>query len=137
MHSPEDNSPNSTDSESSPPPEEITTTSLAASHSHAAAQMMDFAASVQRTFQGSKRRLPGGPSFAQSSSRDNKSRRKGDHGPRGAGTSRGDTVAWADAAIEKREKAREERDLVDTGLVEQLRKEIGDPFLERDPKGKP
>jgi len=133
MHSPDDASPISTDSESSPPPEEVGGGGGAISTT---SQIMDFAASVQRTLQGSKRRLPGGPSFAQSSSRDNKSRRKGDHGPRGAGTSRNDTVAWADAAIEKREKAREERELVDTGLVEQLRKDIGDPFFERDPKAK-
>jgi len=34
-------------------------------------------------------------------------------------------------------KLGEERELVDTGLVEQLRKDIGDPFFERDPKVKP
>ncbi|KAF7331962.1 hypothetical protein MKEN_00076500 [Mycena kentingensis (nom. inval.)] len=65
----------------------------------------------------SKRRLPGGSSsYASSSSRDIKSRRRDD--PR-----RG---AWDNKEGGKRDK----EELIDNHVVDTLRKEIGDPFME-------
>jgi len=127
MQSPDEGSPVSTDSESSPPPEEVATQPANASHH----LLSDFASQIQKSLQGSKRRLPGGSGFGGSSNRDHKTRRRGDHN-RGAGASASsNTAAWAESTLDKG-KPREERELVDTNLVDQLRKEIGDPFNEKD-----
>lgn len=115
MNSPPDpGSPSpSTPSSGSPPPEEATQPSNPSG-------FLNIARDLTQSFAGgaSKRRLPGGPSFgASSSNRDPKSRRRGDSA-RNAGTGGANTAAW-DA---KGESKREERELVDTHIVEYLRK---------------
>ncbi|KAJ8522396.1 hypothetical protein ONZ45_g1049 [Pleurotus djamor] len=69
---------------------------------------------------GAKRRLPAGGSMSSTSARDPKSRKRED--PRKFGGSSG--PSWSEAP--KREKD----DLVDQNVVEHLRKQLGDPFLE-------
>jgi len=74
----------------------------------------------------SKRRLPTSSSFgAASNARDPKSRRREDSRKLGGG-------GWPEGSKEGRGKDKEE--LVDAYLVEQLRKDIGDPFQEALPK---
>ncbi|KAF7352855.1 Phospholipid-transporting ATPase [Mycena venus] len=99
---------------SPPPPEDHYPSSGATS------TLLNLASHLTSSFSGSpsKRRLPGGPSFAAASSnRDPKSRRRED--PRRGGT-------WDGKEGGKREK----EELVDNHVVEYLRKEIGDPFNE-------
>jgi len=76
-----------------------------------------------------KRRLPGGPSFgAASNTRDPKTRRTQEGKDRerrgGAGES------WGEG------KRKDKDELLDSNLVEQLRKEFGDPFLDDDIKNR-
>ncbi|GLB34571.1 hypothetical protein LshimejAT787_0201360 [Lyophyllum shimeji] len=120
MNSPPDpGSPISTDTES-PPPEEISPPPSSQT------PFQNLASHISQTFAGSgaKRRLPGGSSYgASSSNRDPKSRRRGDLQMTSTRTGAGGSI-WEGS----KEKQREERDLVDHGVVEFLRKEIGDPF---------
>ncbi|KAJ7095308.1 hypothetical protein B0H15DRAFT_828974 [Mycena belliarum] len=113
MHSPDPDSSSSSPASESPPPEDNYQPSGVASH------ILNLTSHITSSFGSgspSKRRLPGGSSFAAaSSSRDPKSRRRED--PR-----RGS--AWEGKEGGKREK----EELVDNGVVEYLRKEIGDPF---------
>jgi len=116
MHSPDADSSSSSPASESPPPEDHYQPSGAAGH------ILNLASHISSSFAGSgspsKRRLPGGSSFAAASStRDPKSRRREE--PRRGGT-------WEGKEGGKREKD----DLVDNGIVEYLRKEIGDPFNE-------
>ncbi|KAI6114374.1 hypothetical protein F5141DRAFT_1213544 [Pisolithus sp. B1] len=67
----------------------------------------------------SKRRLPVGSFHEGPSLRDAKSRRREDTASGPSGQVRGDYVS-----------RRDKEDLVDTGLVEQLRKEFGDPLID-------
>ncbi|KAF7313736.1 hypothetical protein HMN09_00530700 [Mycena chlorophos] len=69
----------------------------------------------------SKRRLPAGSSFAGSSSRDVKSRRRED--PRRGG--------WE---MKEGGGKRDKEELVDPHIVDTFRKEIGDPFNEANSK---
>ncbi|KAJ7700009.1 hypothetical protein B0H17DRAFT_274265 [Mycena rosella] len=114
MHSPDPDSSSSSPASESPPPEDHYQPSGTSSH------ILNLASHITSSFGSgspSKRRLPGGSSFAAaSSSRDPKSRRRED--PR-RGT-------WEGKEGGKREK----EELVDNNVVEHLRKEIGDPFLE-------
>jgi len=117
MNSPLDHgSPASSSSSGSPPPEEALPATGGSSY------ISNF---ISSNFSGpSKRRLPQGPSFAAASStRDPKTRRR--ERERGEPSRPGHT-AW-----DKEPKD----DLLDQGLVEHLRKEIGDPFLEIGIKG--
>ncbi|KAH6902731.1 hypothetical protein BKA70DRAFT_1304385 [Coprinopsis sp. MPI-PUGE-AT-0042] len=76
----------------------------------------------------SKRRLPAGGSFGQSSSnRDLKSRRRENTG------SRMGTADWEGKQSSGAGAKRERDDLLDPHLVDYLRKEIGDPFQESKP----
>ncbi|KDQ33047.1 hypothetical protein PLEOSDRAFT_1099030 [Pleurotus ostreatus PC15] len=117
---PEPASPStSTPSSGSPPPEEI---NFQVPESQSSGS---FAAGGDRATLGpagasSKRRLPAGGSFGNASSRDPKSRRRDD--PRKYGSGGGPN--WAEGP--KREK----EDLVDQHVVDLLRNQLGDPFLE-------
>ncbi|KAF8163677.1 hypothetical protein B0H34DRAFT_333025 [Crassisporium funariophilum] len=124
---PERSSPSSTPSSGSPPPEE---TNYPPSTS--GGYLANLTSHLTATFGGSpsssKRRLPTGPSFgAASSARDPKTRRRGESGRQNSST------GWdgQGLAIAKKEKD----ELIDHALVEYLRKEIGDPFLETGIKG--
>ena len=113
MNSPPDpGSPSvSTPSSGSPPPDEINPQSSNAS------RLMDLASHITSSFSSSsKRRLPVGSSFASSSNRDHKTRRRGDSG-RSMGASGGN---WDGLKEGKREKD----ELIDIHIVESLRKGI-------------
>jgi len=76
-----------------------------------------------------KRRLPGGSSFgAASNTRDPKTRRtqEGKDRERRGGAGEG----WGEG------KRKDKDELLDSNLVEQLRKEFGDPFLDDDIKNR-
>ncbi|KAF9053137.1 hypothetical protein BJ165DRAFT_1445686 [Panaeolus papilionaceus] len=136
MNSPPDpGSPSmSTESSGSPPPEEINF-SLDAPNQESSGQgylsrLAALTPGISRTSEassgGSKRRLPTGSSFgAGGSSRDAKTRRRGDS----SGTGR---VNWEGGMTREPSGGprKEKDDLIDSGLVELLRKEIGDPFQE-------
>jgi len=104
----------STSSSASPPPEEMnyqspTTTS----------HFMNIVTSTFSAGGGApKRRLPGSAFGTTSSSRDLKSRRRGEPGRLA------DARPW-----EGSKDAGKKEELIDPGLVDQLRKEFGDPFL--------
>lgn len=111
MNSPPDpGSPSvSTPSSGSPPPDEVNPQSSNAS------RLMDLASHITSSFSSSsKRRLPVGSSFASSSNRDHKTRRRGDSG-RSMGASGGN---WDGLKEGKREKD----ELIDIHIVESLRK---------------
>ncbi|KAH7914287.1 hypothetical protein BJ138DRAFT_1133505 [Hygrophoropsis aurantiaca] len=150
MNSPEPGSPISTDSSGSPPPDDFQFTQMAHDQQqpihNPAASMFHSGSSIVPSPISSKRRLPGGSTFDSSSSRrDAKSRRREDamgivggsrrlagdgpnvvmggsnYGPPSGGPS------WAKGDFSGR---RDKDELVDGPLVDQLRKEFGDPFLE-------
>ncbi|OAX42137.1 hypothetical protein K503DRAFT_780135 [Rhizopogon vinicolor AM-OR11-026] len=94
---------------------------------------------------GSKRRLPGGSSFdGPSSRRDAKTRRREDamsmignsrrlaeiQGQSVGGGSFGQTASNPWVVKSEHGARRDKEDLLDVPMVEQLRKEFGDPFLE-------
>ncbi|KAF8237712.1 hypothetical protein L208DRAFT_1356013 [Tricholoma matsutake] len=117
---PEPGSPSiSTPSSGSPPPDEINPQSSNAS------RLMDLASHITASFSSSsKRRLPGGSSFgASASNRDHKTRRRGDSGRNQA--TGGSAGNWDGLKEGKKEK---DENLIDSHIVEHLRKEIGDPF---------
>ncbi|KAJ7047445.1 hypothetical protein C8F04DRAFT_8041 [Mycena alexandri] len=112
MHSPDPDSSSSSPSDS-PPPEDHP-------HSGGGSTFLNIASHITSSFSGSpsKRRLPGGPSFAAaSSSRDPKSRRREDPRRGGGG--------W-----DGKEGKRDKEELIDSSIVDHLRKDIGDPFNE-------
>ncbi|KAF5331004.1 hypothetical protein D9619_005241 [Psilocybe cf. subviscida] len=127
MNSPPDpGSPISTSSSGDTPTEEIysSTTTTTNYLSNLGSQIG--AALSNATSGASKRRLPAGSSFAAGSARDPKSRR------------RGDNRQWEGAIVKEGSSTggkKEKDELVDTALVEFLRKEIGDPFSEVSFKG--
>ncbi|KAG9226542.1 hypothetical protein CCMSSC00406_0005791 [Pleurotus cornucopiae] len=126
---PEPASPStSTPSSGSPPPEEITfqvpesqsSSSFAAGVGQLLSNFVGGSSNSGPAGASSKRRLPAGGSFGNASSRDPKSRRRDD--PRKYGSGGGPN--WAEGP--KREK----EDLVDQHVVDLLRNQLGDPFLE-------
>ncbi|KAF9469388.1 hypothetical protein BDZ94DRAFT_1244331 [Collybia nuda] len=123
---PEPGSPSlSTPSSGSPPPEEINAQASGSTSTHL---MNTITSHLTSTFSGSssKRRLPGGSGYgASSSNRDPKTRRRGDTGRGQGGDRSGGGSNWDNS---KETGRREKDDLVDNGIVEFLRKEIGDPF---------
>ncbi|KAG2071290.1 hypothetical protein BDR04DRAFT_1098322 [Suillus decipiens] len=151
MNSPDPGSPISTDSSDSPPPDDFQFASSGPStrdphtsflHS-ATTQILGNITSVMPS-PGSKRRLPGGSSFDGPSRRDVKTRRREDamsmvgnsrrmaeiQNQNAGGSSFGMTAGSAWGAKSEHGSRRDKEDLVDTLMVEQLRKEFGDPFLE-------
>ncbi|CAA7271007.1 unnamed protein product [Cyclocybe aegerita] len=125
---PEAGSPSpSTPSSGSPPPEEATF-----QPNTGASYLSNLTSQITTAFGGSsssKRRLPTGSSFgASSSSRDAKTRRKGEPGRSGGSN-------WPGELKETGGSKKEKDELIDNALVEYLRKEIGDPFLEPPLKG--
>jgi len=126
MNSPTDHGSPASSSSGSPPPEDASP--VTGGSSYISSHLNTIA-----SFSGSsKRRLPQGSSFAAASStRDPKSRRR--ERERGEPSRAGHTV-WdkESGGLGKKEP---KDDLLDQGLVEHLRKEIGDPFLEIGIKG--
>ncbi|KDR73713.1 hypothetical protein GALMADRAFT_251521 [Galerina marginata CBS 339.88] len=127
MNSPPDpGSPSpSTPSSGSPPPEEVNFQQNTSSY------LANLTSHISATFSGnsSKRRLPAGSSFgAASSARDAKTRRRGESGRQNTSTT------W-EGLKESVGGKKEKDELIDNALVEYLRKEIGDPFLEPAVKG--
>ncbi|KAF9014177.1 hypothetical protein BDQ17DRAFT_1270372 [Cyathus striatus] len=126
-------SASSTPSSGSPPPEEVNFQPPAGSS--AGSHFMNIASQITSSFtsgagSSSKRRLPGGSSFASGSSRDPKSRRRGVEHSRATGPSQ-----WEGSLKEGLIASRKDKDeLIDQHLVDYLRREIGDPFLEPDVK---
>ncbi|KAF8891368.1 hypothetical protein BD779DRAFT_1514873 [Infundibulicybe gibba] len=118
MNSPlEPGSPSpSTPSSGSPPPEEVNPQASSGGASH----LLNLASQVTSSLSGasSKRRLGGSGPSASTSNRDPKSRRRGE-------SNRGGWDIGKDSG--------KKEDLVDSSLVDQLRKEIGDPFLDIAP----
>jgi len=133
---PEPGSPSpSTPSSSSPPPDELSFATqpsgqssggnLTAANiaSHLTSQFTAFISGGSAS--AAKRRLPSSSSFgAAGSSRDPKTRRRDDRDRRMGG---GGGSIWIEG---KEGGKREKDDLVDGHLVELLRKEIGDPFMD-------
>jgi len=152
MNSPPDpGSPtSSTPSSGSPPPEEVNYQPSSGTNTY----LSNLTSHISNTFGGSssasKRRLPAGSSFgAAASSRDAKTRRRGDTGGRQV------PLTWESANKESGGK-KEKDELIDNALVDYLRKgmsyglyigirgdspetsrrlEIGDPFQELGVKG--
>jgi len=120
----------STPSSGSPPPEEASSYVPATASNY----LSNLTSHITATFVGgssssssSKRRLPTGSTFgAASSTRELKTRKRGEPG-RSGGT------AWE--GIKESGGKKEKDELLDQALVEHLRKEIGDPFLEVGIKG--
>jgi len=138
MNSPIDHGSPESSSSGSPPPEEVSPVTGGSSN-----YILNLTSHINNigSFQGpSKRRLPQGSSFAAaSSSRDLKSRRRererGDSSrAAGGGGGGGGHIVWEkeSGGLGKKEL---KDDLLDQSLVEHLRKEIGDPFLEIGIKG--
>jgi len=128
MNSPPDpGSPSpSTPSSGSPPPEEVNFQPNPGS-----SYLANFTSHISATFSGnsSKRRLPAGSSFgAASSARDAKTRKRGESGRQNS------SAAW-EGLKESAGGKKEKDELIDNALVEYLRKEIGDPFVEPAVKG--
>ncbi|KAG6334699.1 hypothetical protein ID866_4398 [Astraeus odoratus] len=144
MNSPPDpGSPISTDTSESPPPDDF---QFAANNRDqqrilnvASAQLLNTSTTQTPTL-SSKRRLPVGSSQEGPALRDAKSRRRedaasgsrrsavdgqGQHGLVTGGPSGSTYYSRADYM-----SRRDKEELVDTALVEQLRKEFGDPFLD-------
>ncbi|EAU80610.2 hypothetical protein CC1G_10177 [Coprinopsis cinerea okayama7 len=122
MNSPELMSPVDTSPSSTPPNEEI-------NYQPPSQSDKGFVASLTSqlfTSGSSKRRLPGGGGSygGSSSSRDLKSRRR-------ENSSRMNTGEWD--LMKGQGGKREKDELLDQGLVDYLRKEIGDPFQEPRP----
>ncbi|TFK22982.1 hypothetical protein FA15DRAFT_670992 [Coprinopsis marcescibilis] len=132
MNSPEPISPSSTPSSGTPPNEEINLQSYGGSAidkgflSTITSHLSGFTGQASGNSSSSKRRLPGGTSvhFNSSSNRDSKTRRR-------ENSSRAGTGEWEGGPKGPGGK-REKDELLDQGLVEFLRKEIGDPF--QDPR---
>ncbi|KAH9484486.1 hypothetical protein JR316_0003968 [Psilocybe cubensis] len=128
MNSPPDpGSPISTESSGSPPAE--MEESNFPSSSGPTGYLANLTSQISTAFGvggsgSSKRRLPSGPGFSGASARDAKSRKRGD-------TSRSGTTQW-EGSKEAIGGKKEKDELIDNALVEQLRKDIGDPFLEPD-----
>ncbi|KIM48587.1 hypothetical protein M413DRAFT_81723 [Hebeloma cylindrosporum] len=123
---PEIGSPSpSTPSSGSPPPEEAYQQIPANASSSYISNLTSHIGAAFGAQSSSKRRLPTGSSFgAASSSRDTKTRRRAaEPGRTGGGP-------WESSSGKK-----EKDELIDTALVEYLRKEIGDPFLEQGIRG--
>lgn len=117
MNSPPDpGSPVSTESSGSPPPEEIHTQPPSSGY------LANLSSHIQTLTSGaSKRRHGGGSGYAgSSSSRDPKSRRRGEPGRQGGGLGASQSIAWETGT--RAEGKREERDMVDNHLVDYLRK---------------
>lgn len=115
MNSPPDpGSPSpSTPSSGSPPPEEVYPSSVGAG---SAGYLANLTSHIGSAFSGSsapKRRLPTGSSFAAGSSRDPKSRRRGESGRSG-------NAPWDGVKDSGGKKEKDE--LIDTALVDYLRK---------------
>ncbi|KAK7467655.1 hypothetical protein VKT23_004708 [Stygiomarasmius scandens] len=127
MNSP-DGSPISTPSSVTPPPEEAGASYAATSGntSHllnvVTSNLSSGGATASPSQSSGKRRLPGGGSFTSGSARDPKTRRRDDREPRKGMSGNG---PW-----EKEGKKSKDEDLIDSQIVEQLRKDIGDPFLD-------
>ncbi|TFK36371.1 hypothetical protein BDQ12DRAFT_686799 [Crucibulum laeve] len=132
MNSP-DGSPTSTPSSGSPPNEEMNF--QLPSNATAASHFINLTSQLANTFSGngsSKRRHPASSSFMSQSSRDPKSRRRGEPGRVGGGSNwEAGQAGQLKDAMGKREKD----ELIDHQLVDLLRKEIGDPFIESGYKG--
>ncbi|THV03977.1 hypothetical protein K435DRAFT_962111 [Dendrothele bispora CBS 962.96] len=126
MNSPPDGSPISTPSSGSPTPEESGVTYVPSSAN--TSNLLNAVSSnlgpgtVSSSQSSGKRRLPGGGSFSSGSARDPKSRRRDDREARKGMSGSG---PW-----DKDGKKSREEDLIDSQLVEQIRKDIGDPFLD-------
>ncbi|KIM89527.1 hypothetical protein PILCRDRAFT_813459 [Piloderma croceum F 1598] len=134
MNSPtEPGSPSpSTPSSGSPPPDELEQIQASNRGPSILGKFTNsFTGGASSSASPSKRRLPGGSSFgAASNTRDAKTRRREDGmGTGGSGRDRdrrsgGDREGWDG-------KGRKDKDeLVDGSLVEILRRDFGDPFLE-------
>ncbi|KAF9447870.1 hypothetical protein P691DRAFT_670578 [Macrolepiota fuliginosa MF-IS2] len=123
MNSPPDpGSPtDSTSTSGTPPPEEVVSGNVQAESRSSGLGLFQLANQITATLSGSsKRRNPsGGPNANASAARDPKLRRRGE-GSRSTWEARGETQG-----------SRKDKDeLVDANIVEYLRKEVGDPFLE-------
>ncbi|KJA24269.1 hypothetical protein HYPSUDRAFT_539569 [Hypholoma sublateritium FD-334 SS-4] len=128
MNSPPDpSSPSpSTPSSGSPPPEEAYPSGTGAGSASYLANLTSHIGSAFSGSSASKRRLPTGSSFAAGSTRDAKSRRRGESGRPG-------NPNWD--GLKDNGGKKEKDELIDTALVDYLRKEIGDPFQELPFKG--
>ncbi|KAH7885242.1 hypothetical protein F5I97DRAFT_1810405 [Phlebopus sp. FC_14] len=144
MNSPDPGSPISTDSSGSPAPDDFQFSAHAQQQvlNMANAQLLNSIASFGPNTGSSKRRLPGGSAFSDGSSRrDAKSRRREDavgmaSGPRRLGEGQSfqftENAAVGSTSYQTRgDYSRQNKEeLVDPSLVEQLRQDFGDPFLE-------
>ncbi|KAF8197596.1 hypothetical protein BJ912DRAFT_846159 [Pholiota molesta] len=128
MNSPPDPgspSPSTPSSGSPPPEEEAYAANTAGSTNYLANLTTHIGAAFSGSGSSSKRRLPSGAFGSGGSARDAKTRRRGESGRAGS-TTWDSGVKDGGATGGKKEKD----ELIDTALVEYLRKEIGDPFQE-------
>ena len=144
MNSPDPDSPISTDSSGSPPPDDLQLSSIAPSgrdphtsivHSATNGMLGNTASMIHSP--GSKRRLPGGPSFdGPSSRRDAKTRRREDvlnmigpsrrfaesQGQNAGGSGLGQAASNSWGTKSEHGTRRDKDDLIDVSMMEQLRK---------------
>ncbi|KAF8551687.1 hypothetical protein OG21DRAFT_1417533 [Imleria badia] len=124
MNSPDPGSPISTDTSGSPPPDDFQFSNRDQQQILSAADprlLSNFTSTFASTSGSSKRRLPGGSSSEGPQRRDPKSRRREDAFGTASNTfqSRGDYAS-----------RRDKEELIDLSLVDQLRQDFGDPFMD-------
>ncbi|KAF9478484.1 hypothetical protein BDN70DRAFT_879920 [Pholiota conissans] len=124
MNSPPDpDSPLSSTSAESPQPEDIIANDPVVPTNYGNQVSSSIAGSVS-----SKRRFPSGAFGSAGSVRDAKTRRRGESGRSGGGS-----TTWEGMKEGTSGGKKEKDELIDTAMVDFLRKEIGDPFLEPQP----
>ncbi|KAG9315748.1 hypothetical protein JVU11DRAFT_3396 [Chiua virens] len=137
MNSPDPGSPISTDTSGSPPPDDYQLLNRDPQQVWSAADARLLTNISTSTSGSSKRRLPGGPPV-EGTRRDPKSRRREDAftsptGSRRIGIEGQGGQALGSNTFQSRGEytsRRDKEELIDLSLIEQLRQDFGDPFLE-------
>ncbi|KAH0832082.1 hypothetical protein J3R83DRAFT_12990 [Lanmaoa asiatica] len=147
MNSPDPGSPISTDTSGSPPPDDFQFSNRDQQQILSAADarlLSNISSSLTSASGSSKRRLPGGSSSEGPQRRDPKSRRREDAVGSASGSRRmiiegqvghmvGSSVGLGNNTFQPRgdyASRRDKEELIDSSLVEQLRQDFGDPFLD-------